>query len=461
MPVTSTTKYENVPFGVEVFDTERPNDPASKTVFCIGTPAFRRYYEEYTPNSGGGRNVWKSFEHYKCSAPSSPSLQEATITVDAPDNYLLHVGKLSSPYAFYNGAYGEAGLTNSGLPAFYAKRQDGGFVPPPTNLQDRINASLRSMMPVVKNELSLVNSLLELRDLASIPRSLKSIQGTIAQLSSQIMRSGRRSGNWRSATLRTLADSYLQYKFNIAPLVSDICGIYRVLTRTLSRINDYVSRAGKVRVQHFTVVLDTENEPIEPTVVKYPLGYVTRPEGGSYQTYTSVELERFVYAQAPTFHAQIQYNYNYAGYQREYARLLAVLDGLGVNLNPNIVWAAIPWSFVVDWVVGVGRYLNEQRVGWMDPQINILQYLWSVSRRRTIVTQARVTSGKYYAGSGMTGSYPPNSIVYPVVSETSYRRVAGLPDTSSFLTTSGLSSTELTLGAALVITNRKHQRSRG
>lgn len=158
---------------------------------------------------------------------------------------------------------------------------------------------------------------------------------------------------------------------------------------------------------------------------------------------------------ASHFHAQIEYNFNYTQFQREHAHVLALLDALGVNFNPAIVWNALPWSFVVDWVVGVSRWLDNLKVGNMEPKINILQYLWSVRRSRTVQVEGKVAFNKYFSGYDPYTYYPTAYVSFPVTYETAYRRSAGLPGPSWF-ETSGLSSKEFSLGAALVVSHRRH-----
>jgi hypothetical protein len=140
------------------------------------------------------------------------------------------------------------------------------------------------------------------------------------------------------------------------------------------------------------------------------------------------------------FHVQVQYNYSYTGYQVEHARLLGQLDSLGINLNPAIIWNAIPWTFVVDWVLGVGPYLDSLKSENMKPLINIRQALWSITRKRRIV----VTISQHNAGEVIwTGQMP-------AVEQSAYRRSLNLPSMSS-IESSGLTAKEVSLGAALVI----------
>jgi hypothetical protein len=151
----------------------------------------------------------------------------------------------------------------------------------------------------------------------------------------------------------------------------------------------------------------------------------------------------------------IEYNYNFTQYGLQTAALGAYLDGLGVKLNPQIIWNAIPFSFCVDWVIGVNRFLSQFSWNNVNPKINIHRFLWSVKRERHIRVQ------KWAQGSAKFPQLLGNRISLPEVYESSYRRTPGIPSKSS-IQLSGLSPQEFTLGAAMIIGSspKRHHRGR-
>jgi len=418
------------------------------------SPGYTRWYEEKSLDVPGPRRQWKSFQHYKCGISSHEAFRKGLVTIDVQDIGYLHKGYIEDFYSGYSSdRFGDPGRPTKGLPVHYAKSPYGDFVPPPDDLIPLVENSLRVMLPKIRGELSLINSILELKDFASLPRTLHNLYTTgkhLLQRGNMVLR----------RILHSTADSYLQAEFNILPLISDITGIYQAVSRTERRMNDLISREGRIRVSHFRRVLDDGGYSEDDYELDSP--------AWSMQTYndfgvviprtcwTSTRSRREVYTQPSVFHAQLQYNYNYTAYQREHARLLSLLDALGVNFNPAIIWNAIPWSFVVDWVVGVSRWLNDQRIGNMDPQINMLQYLWSIKRERRVGITTKLSSPIFYGYSQPT--YPISMIYRPWFTETSYRRSCGLPGSSSFVT-SGLSLKEFSLGAALVVCQARRLRN--
>jgi len=420
-------------------------------------PSYLKVLEVRSPLITGSHKIWNSFEHYKCQANISSGSGNAIVTVrplfQNTENAKTEAG---GPYLLYNSnVFGAPGLLSDGLqPLYIPNAGPTGFIPDPDGLPQLIEAALKAILPLIRPELSSVNTVLELKD-------FKSVAGTIRNIRKLPRGLLRRARAFRTIweVLRVASDVYLQAKFNINPLISDITGVYRAVAKTQARLNAFVSRAGKLQVSHYAKDLPTglpQDPEVEPTV--RPVGFY-RLNGGSYQQSNSYATNtRQVISDASKFHAQIQYNYLYDDYQLEHARVLALLDSFGANLNPAIIWNAIPWSFVVDWFVDVGQWLSKQRIGHMDPKINIMQMCWSTKRTRRIFVSSRIASAKYYPGTGLPDVYYQH-ITHPVVFETAYKRSSGLPSASS-ITSSGLNSTEFSLGAALVITRRRHRQSR-
>jgi hypothetical protein len=353
-----------------------------------------------------------------------------------------------------NSYFGPLGKFNSNLPIFYDKRVDGGFVPAPATLDALIQRALRSMIPGLKKELSLINSAIELKDFVSLPQTLRTAYKTFAKVG--IVKSAKNVFKTfkqvTSELTRTSADSYLQLKFNLQPLLSDISGIYSGMHKLEKRINDLIAREGQPQKRHFAFYWNEfPDVPEDERAVNSSSSYDPWIMEGQHYSYTT-SATRQVFNSSSWFHAEMKFNYNFTSYQREHARILALLDSFGVNINPSIIWNAIPWTFVIDWVINVSSWLNQFKVSNMEPQINIIDFLWTVKRNRTIHLSTKV--GDAWPGA----SFPtPSKKLVCVTNETSYRRSVGYPSTGSFAT-SGLSPTEFSLGAALVLSRRRRRK---
>lgn len=422
--------------------------------YTIVIPGYETLNEEIGPVQikGSTRRTWNPIQHYKCYRASSGgkgSYHYHATNVLEPHIFRGWVSNSRfgctgfAPAGYPDSPFGEPALPIEGLPPFRYVGVDGDFIPPPADIGALESRACQAMLPIIKAELSSINTLLELKDFKSLPKTVLSI-GKLA--SSFVVKLKTKVKPTLRNLLHGTADGYLQAKFNILPLLSDITGIHAALVSTERRINDLISQAGRIQNKHFAYVWkeyamqnDTKGGYIGTNLLSYP--------ANAFVMYRNVTYDDTV------FHAQMQYNYNYTAYQREHAHLLALLDAFGVNFNPAIIWNAIPWSFVVDWVIGVGRFLDSLKKTNMEPQINIRKYLWSVKRKRTIRLTREIERIFYV--------YPIDSARDPLpeVIETAYRRHSGYPSIGS-ITSSGLSPSEISLGAALVTTRSRHHRTR-
>jgi hypothetical protein len=350
---------------------------------------------------------------------------------------------VDDPYYGYGGSavFGDPGKLDMNLSAYEGTtQQNGDFIPDPVQLEELKARSLQTMLPMIRSEMSLLNSIIELKDFKSLPKIMASV------LSLKVPKS---IGKSLRELLRRGSDVYLQKEFNIDPLLSDISSLLTAVSRAEKRLNDLITRSGKRQCKHLSVHWLLDVDKSEKTArlswpdKSWPLWH-----------YFWSTSERIVINEPATFHAQIEYNYNYTQYQVEHARLLSILDKVGINFNPQIIWNAIPWSFVVDWVFGVSRWLGQFKEENMAPMINIHRYLWSYKRARMILCSRKLEH--QYAPYT-----PPNNhwVPMPTVYWTTYKRVVGIP-TASSIQSSGLSSKEFSLGAALVLARRRRPKRR-
>lgn len=417
-------------------------------------PSFRLEYEEHTPNNGN-RKGWNSYEHYLVRRSTPPGVN-LPLYDQCPPLGVPHFKKYvythprfatvdrpeASPKANLLG-YEAGGFPLLGLHSHYVKRPDDGFVPQPAGLAELEDRAMSYIWPVVKAELSAVNSLIELKDFKSLPR-------TLSNIGSWFYRTYNRTYDVLRHLLQASADGYLQAKFNVLPLLSDISGIHAALSSAERRINALVAGAGKSHKRHWScTIAESKDDLVE--AVSDPFNPLTGIGSLSYYV-----IHRRTETQPAKFHVEMQYNYLFSAYQTVHAQLLGHLDAFGVNLNPAIIWNAIPWSFVVDWVVGVGRWLDSLKQHNLEPRVNIRRYCWSIQRERRTTTW-RIHKPQYSGNPSLT--VPIQAAPLPLVLERSYRRALGTPSTSS-MTSSGLNPSEVSLGAALVISRRRRNRNR-
>jgi len=418
--------------------------------------------EMYTPNSKGPRKIWKDFEHYKAFRTSesiSGPLPVATSGFATYGGNFCHYAGFGHGGRFGTVGYdgnsqnvrplGEPGLPVEGLPAYRVYRSDGGFIPPPDNLEKLKALSAKTMLPSIKAELSALNSIIELKDFHSLPR-------TVSNLYSFLTRTfGGSSGG--GSTLRHMfhpsGDGYLQAKFNVLPLLSDIAGIQHAILSTKRAIDNLLIRTRTVQTRHFAYNWDEFSDGAEQSSDAYLFFGTSENFPSFFWQYNGCYLSRTVRNSPSRFHAEIEYNYTLSRYEIENAQLLGFLDAFGVNANAAIIWNALPWSFVVDWVLGVSRWLDDHKTLNLEPKVVIRRYLWSVTRERQLFLRKNSLKLNGFPYGAV------RSLTLPTVNESAYRRSNDSLEVNS-LTSSGLSPTEISLGAALVIPRKWRPRKR-
>lgn len=297
--------------------------------------------------------------------------------------------------------------------------------------------------------MSLVNSLIELKDFRSLPR-------TISKMKELIFPKRKRHLTLYSV-FGALADSYLQSQFNILPLLDDIAKLaksVRTFRSEVSKLLQFEKRRLR-RHYYFDVgapyIASFETKPRFYTYLAERLcvtSVTNNPEVVGIDGKT--ELSRDVRYDLAKFHAELEFTYYFTNYQREHAFGLGLLDKFGVNLNPTIIWNAIPWSFLVDWTLGVSRYLDQFERGNLEPVTVIHRYLWSWRVKRRIKVSSQ------------------NNLEVPWLSpvrqdtvwieEESYKRVPCTPNIYQALEASGISAKEFSLASALVFSRKPGKR---
>lgn len=448
------------------------------------------------------KSSWKPCQHYKVEMEDfdDGNTYSAWRSNSTYSGQPVYVGSAKYPVRsltvidnqYLRDTIGEFGDHISGLPSMLVEQPDGGFLPPPPDLNILTANALKAMLPDVKAELSSINSIIELKDFKSLPHTITNLLSltrnfdarnasilhalTSAATSSKARVSRRTRLNGAYARIRNsfathgstfrevlggAADGYLQSAFNLLPTFQDIVGVYTALSGLYKQVSNLLGSQGKVLKKHYSFRYLPTSLYAPPQDVLWSqtlgdyAGYRNGPgpnDFGCYLASYGYGLTREVILEESVFHAEILYSYEYSKLQNEHARLFTLLDSLGVNLNPRIIWNAIPWSFVVDWVINVNRWLDDRKILNMEPKVSISQYLWSLKQRRR-VRLFLFKGGPLYGNAYEAATYLPDLF------ESTYRRDISVPNHDS-LVGSGLSSSELSLGVALAITRKKPLRNR-
>lgn len=387
-------------------------------------------------------------QHYKrrwTGSGSIPTISQFTYAnaVDATNGYTQSTVPASGD-AFWNSQFGFyaaiAGLSNPatvygaignpvvGLPAVGSGSGDSITTASPTAYPDLLARGLRALLPGIRpaKGLSLLNSIYELKDFKSLPMTIRRVRHflefrkgkfSLLSLARKFPRQTLKDA------IRLSADVYLQKEFNIGPLLSDIAGVRTAISDVRQELARVLKNASRPIHSHWSCDIEAYRNVNETSS-----GTLTTPFVSKGISYT-----RSVYYDVKKFNVTLDYSYTLPPGVSQDSLLPALLDRFGVNLNPAIIWNAIPWSFVVDWVVNVSSWLSQFKVRNIEPQLIIRGCCSSVKVSRTTVV------------SGVCFS---RAVVSATLWEESYERVPITVSRNSLLA-SGLSSHELSLLAAL------------
>lgn len=338
-------------------------------------------------------------------------------------------------------AYGYLQKPILGLPVLWFGTENGGVF---KSDQGLFSLACERMLPSIRPANSLINSIYELKDLESIPKTLHKIGEALDALEklyqnrnsaltlSQILKKlnplqlkQALKGVLRS-TVDATADSYLQSNFNIAPLLNDISTTFFKVQTVRDKLNKLISNARRKQRTHWGAPLSGFSNSNESFITT---GRPTDFGGG-------IQFDRKTTYSIARFQATLEYSYEMppGTYKDHLMRGLADFNGL--TLSPRVIWNAIPWSFVVDWVVGIGPWLDQFTGRHLEIVTHVDQACWSVHVERNV-----------QVGCALTGP------VSQITEESYYRTPATVPLISS-LRTNGLNLKEFSLGAALGITQR-------
>lgn len=416
-----------------------PSPPPGHDPFSEHYNSLQSYSSFFEASSdlgkGNTRSTWNPFQHYvKKVAPSNPQFNfaSAAFVGEYHPGGQYDLGIVADPsvgWVGVSGGFGPWDRPLGGLPEMFNANLRDDFVVPLVDETELYSRAFKALLPGIRPRLSLLNSLYELKDFKSLPRTLR----RISELPKQANRTLRR-------ILGGTADGYLQAQFNVMPLLSDIAGFRNALKQFRSDVSKLVLNEGKrsvSRIQYDLVGAQLPANKQEVSESQWRSQFGNTPD----DLIGTCKAIRTTSYGSSLFKAQLEYQYTLPGWQRENAAILGLLDALGVNLNPSIIWNAIPWSFVVDWVVGISQYLDNFKRRNLEPVTVIHRWCWSTSYDRTVSVSKEI---------GLGGPKPSGSIPVSTVAETSYKRSTQSPDIYAAITSSGLSPKEISLGAAII-----------
>lgn len=311
-------------------------------------------------------------------------------------------------------------------------------------------SALQAMMPSFNGgDNSLVNFILELKDFKDV---WKYVAGGFTKKVSRLNafrvkdRNGRERSLWidmdKGKPLQKLSQYYLAYNFGWRPLYNDVVSLVKSLTGFLKTYDELVRRQNRPQQRYWGqwIAGTATNETVYHESENGPNGGWVGPFLGSARVRVIQEAHAGI-----RYHATLRYRYSIPNELfTTGGKAKAFLDLLGVSRNPAVLWNAIPFTFIIDWVVNVSAYLERLKVDNIKIQTELLDFCHSARVERTIRMDVQTNN-----------RYKPSPYSY-MAAETSdvcrkreYKRRVGIPDLMTAISTSGLSPREFLLGGAL------------
>lgn len=348
------------------------------------------------------------------------------------------------------------------------------FLPPPGSqlLEDHLREldriAIDVMVPNLDTGFSYPVFCAELIELRGLWRSVRNIGRDVTRF---ISRLGKR-------TIKQGADKYLESIYGWIPFCSDVQTIVEKLWHLDEKIAKYLAFANERQTLHFRRGLappvDFKGEewfeagPISRKSwdgTFHGRANQTSDFSGVWDCAARNEISDY------TFQATMDFEYSIPkilGLSQKMQHFYATLETFGVVLSLKDFWEMVPFSFVVDWVLGVSDWLEDiGEVNALPVEVIIYDYCRSIryrlDRKQTLVLhQARYNGPAWNQAFGpwpgpSWDQWPADRFTPPthdvaVETVTSYYRKAGIPvfDKSKFPDMKTPKGIFMVTGAALI-----------
>jgi hypothetical protein len=242
--------------------------------------------------------------------------------------------------------------------------------------------AVNTMRPHLKSALSVLNFILELKDLKSwgkVGNALQRIRGTAKPSSINLGREARKK--WGESLpysdlsykmpggrikmlkdiVKRLSGAHLQASFGIIPLISDLCEAFTGLNEMQVKLQTLKRFANRRQVRRYRYLIPPSSDDGSLGRQWHQLGTNVKAWVPPYDTDSRphpVYHQKWRWNKAPIYHAKMVYKYTLPSMTEAEEKAKLLFETIGLKFDPSIVWNAIPFSFVVDWVIDVSSFLK-------------------------------------------------------------------------------------------------------
>jgi hypothetical protein len=241
--------------------------------------------------------------------------------------------------------------------------------------------SLDAMIPSMGHGWSLPLFLVELFDLKLLVKSAEEL----------LFSSGRAWRRLLNRPLKELSSRTLETSFGVLPVVRDVKKMVEIFRSIDDETFDLLANEGTRRTLHFRKALSPYTfrpmEDFESESVFYDTGTIANTCSAigdpNFQFITLNGTSRHSIDVA-RFHASLDFSYSLPKISAGLKQFLAEMDEWGINLDWKAIWDHIPFTFVLDWFIGVGNWLETFNFKALPVTLKVNDYCWSLSFQHTL-----------------------------------------------------------------------------
>lgn len=283
---------------------------------------------------------------------------------------------------FGNGPFGLIGGADELWFGYPSKAEHlPGLPPTEFDVESTLEQATLDVAPEILEEMSLLVTLAELAEMKRL------ITGPLS-MARELVRNLKRGKNKAWTFAKLASNITLMHEYGTKQTVSDLISVYAGIMETMHRLEAFIDRSNTPQVRHWAL------PPVKRVETSYNTWY---PD-------SNWAIRRFVHTQVvESFNVTIKYKYSIVDtdgdplFDRDLLILGAHMDAFGLNWNPAILWDATPFTFVVDWFLGVGNWLETFKVNNLNTSVTILDACYSIKRESSTHSSGRNAYRNVYA----------------------------------------------------------------
>lgn len=245
--------------------------------------------------------------------------------------------------------------------------------------------ALEQVFPKLGQGFQMQLFLKEFKDIISVVGGLKLIVSALRR-APHIWREIRRALSGIEGS-RNAANSHLWVQFGLLPLIGDLKKLFDTMVTLREQIANLRQRAGKLQEVHCQETCPQLRSSVGKGYST--LGFSDLPSfpwsgypGNSPENPTAelkLHWEDVIDPTSVKYHLTVWYKYELNSWVNALEPFWLALDALGVNWSPSQYWQMVPFSFIVDWFLGVGKMLSQLDAKNVSLDVQIVGVVESVS----------------------------------------------------------------------------------